>query len=1457
MKNKKLLSLVIIFVILFSMVSAGFATENSSIVAEDDDIKNIEEVKILKEPVVNPEIQLMNVINFVEEKQQELGSNNPYLYNNKIRLIIQNDGKNIKNELIKSGAKVIQQITKDLYAVTIPLNKADKLLNIEGIEKISLDKIYTLDPREKEGFEDIKAEIEKVTPKLFTTLDDTKADTFRDTHEVDGTGVTIAVLDTGVDPGHEMLQWTTNGEIKIIDWQDMTTEGDILASYSTVVESVYGEVYKQVYMPDLGLDTVNFIVPDEITVGEAVYMGTLYEGIFPNERLFGREENWLGKEDPTGFDFNFNGIKESYPILVADLDKDGNYESVYVDTDLDGDFTDEVKLIPYKDGIQNENKRYVAKFPREDKPDETVNFVLTYVQKDSKGVHLNLGFDGGTHGTHVAGIAAGNSQEIEGFTGVAPGAKIMVIKVLGSNVGGAMSHIIDGMIYAAVNGADIVNMSLGSSPDINDGSNLEAIYANLLTEKYGTVFCISAGNEGPGINTIGAPGDADLAITSGAYIEETTWREDYKYDVPGEMLWYFSSIGPREDGAIKPTIVSPGSALSSIPDWAGKYAVYQGTSMSSPHTAGLVALLTESARKDEIADRIDIHLLKEALEQTGRKLDGYLPVEQGGGLVDVVAAYDYIKEKVNGTKYDISINTSYSEKLNYSTGIYVRNGEVPRKVIVEITNNEDKDITLQLIKQSDASWYSLSTDKINIPAEYSVKFSIYFDTEIEPGLYSDVIKIDSPDTVLIDGELPITIAKGQDLNSRDLYSTVIKGEVKTAKYDRNYINVPKGIDKLVIELKAIENSEGQFGRIRAIPFDPNGFEKHPYIGYAGLGNEDPTKPLVYEIQYPQSGNWEIDIYASTMTGDLQKEVYGEASYTAAYEITVRFEGIVANPDGIDEKIEEGNKMYKSIEFTNLTGEEKNILVEGTNLVDLINLPEPEEMLIKFGTGEDCDATEGYLDKVVITEDDPNFLFNVAIESITYPNEDDFDLYLFDSKFNTIAYDADGDASEKISISGLPAGTYYVYIENYAAAGDPTTIKYTKQIVNISDADPEAIVKFDETSTKVKPNESMVKSAEISVPNKVTNYGGLILVKDVDEGTILIQLPVNVETSEGSSGSSYVSLGGGSTDSTTDTEEESEIEESVVTEVIPVNGGQVQDSEGNVELTFEEGTFDDEVKVTVNVIDEKDVESQASDEAVRVTRVYEFKSSVERFNKPVKVKFKYDESKLNGVDEELLGVYTLNEETGKWEYVGGKVDKDNNVVIAELKHFSKYALMAFTKTFADISGHWAEHEIRVIAARRIVDGRDGINYDPQGTITKAEFVKTIVCTLGLEKEEYSGTFTDTKDAWFTGYIEAALKAGIISKTDETFNPNAAITREEMAVIVANALKYVDATKAIVSELTFEDKDEISETAREAVSIAFNNGIIKGRTTTTFVPQGTATRAEAATMIYRFLKVLDRI
>ncbi|MGC4749106.1 S8 family serine peptidase [Micromonospora sp. DT201] len=234
------------------------------------------------------------------------------------------------------------------------------------------------------------------------------------------------------------------------------------------------------------------------------------------------------------------------------------------------------------------------------------------------------------HGTHVASTIAGSGAASDGkYKGVAPDAHLMNGKILGDYGVGYDSWIIAGMEWAASNGADVVNMSVGACCGA-DGTDPLAQAVNQLTAQYDTLFVIAAGNSGEG--GIGTPGVADAALTVGAVDK-------------ADQLADFSSRGPRpNDFAVKPNVTGPGVAItaaraagttlgSPVNDY---YTTADGTSMATPHVAGAAALLAQA--------RPGLHAsaLKNALASTA--IDGgYSWREQGTGRVDVARA---VKEGV-------------------------------------------------------------------------------------------------------------------------------------------------------------------------------------------------------------------------------------------------------------------------------------------------------------------------------------------------------------------------------------------------------------------------------------------------------------------------------------------------------------------------------------------------------------------------------------------------------------------------------------------------------------------------------------------------------------------------------------------------------------------------------------------------------------------------------------------
>lgn len=134
--------------------------------------------------------------------------------------------------------------------------------------------------------------------------------------------------------------------------------------------------------------------------------------------------------------------------------------------------------------------------------------------------------------------------------------------------------------------------------------------------------------------------------------------------------------------------------------------------------------------------------------------------------------------------------------------------------------------------------------------------------------------------------------------------------------------------------------------------------------------------------------------------------------------------------------------------------------------------------------------------------------------------------------------------------------------------------------------------------------------------------------------------------------------------------------------------------------------------------------------------YEIKTAAndvsEVLPEPISIVMAYDQS---GVDEELLGIYYLNDINGKWEYVRGEVDKEQRQFTFLAERAGIYSVMEFGRTFDDLpSGHWAERAVKVLAAKHIVNGVDERHFAPTGETTRAEFAALLIRALGLKAQQ---------------------------------------------------------------------------------------------------------------------------
>lgn len=186
-------------------------------------------------------------------------------------------------------------------------------------------------------------------------------------------------------------------------------------------------------------------------------------------------------------------------------------------------------------------------------------------------------------------------------------------------------------------------------------------------------------------------------------------------------------------------------------------------------------------------------------------------------------------------------------------------------------------------------------------------------------------------------------------------------------------------------------------------------------------------------------------------------------------------------------------------------------------------------------------------------------------------------------------------------------------------------------------------------------------------------------------------------------------------------------------------------------------------------------------------------------------------------------------------------------------------------FTDVpEGAWYHDYVYDLVYRGVVNGMTATTYEPEGKLTRAQFVKLLACSLEeaetLKTYEGQHPFTDSEGHWAETYIAWAKDKGIVEGVSATeFDPEAPITREQMATIFGRyALKQgIELPKDAAPAQSFPDADKISEYAREFVELMRIAGILNGYEDGTFRPQGNATRAEAAKLFSLFLSITDKL
>ncbi|RZU37440.1 pre-peptidase [Streptomyces sp. BK022] len=838
-------------------------------------------------------------------------------------------------------------------------------------------------------------------------------DFVEDHPKADGRGVTIGILDSGVDLGHPALQKTTTGERKIVDWvtsTDPVSDGD--GTWRRMTTAVSGPSFSV----GSGAKAETFTAP-----AGAYKFNYLYEDATTGGDMKG--------------DLNRDGdTTDAWGVLY-----DPATGTVRVDTDDDLDFTNNPPMKPYKDGYQ------IGYFGTDDPQTDVVERIpfvveirkdVVYSSSGAKADYVNIGVIESEHGTHVAGITAANGLFGGKMNGAAPGARIVSSRACTWSGGCTNVALTEGMIDLVTNrGVDIVNMSIGGLPALNDGNNARAELYTRLIDTYGVQLVISAGNSGPGANTIGDPGLADKVISVGAAISKETWASNYGSAVQTPYaLMPFSSRGPREDGGFTPTITAPGAAINTTQTWlpgspvaeagytlpAG-YSMLQGTSMASPQAAGASALLLSAAKQKNID--LTPAVLRTALTSTAHHIKGAQAYEEGSGLIDVVDAWTAIRLGASAHEYTVKapVDTAIDYALKtpgFGTGLYDREGGLKsgqRKtydVTVTRTTGADRAVwhLLSFANDPEHTYRVVGSPLVKLPLNQPVTVKV----EAAPksaGLKSAILRVDDPLTVGVDKQILATVVVASPVD----YSRSFSASVQRNSTTSYFLTVPEGAKSLEVAIGGLKSGS----QTRFIAIHPYGTPvdntSTPYC-YNNYLDGNGCKPDVRSYADPQAGVWEVEVEARRTSPLLDNP----------YKLDVSVLGAVFDPETVTvPEAKVGVPATASWKVTN-----KYAALDGKLVGGPLGSAKAARPAIKEGetatTTVDVPAGAKSLD--------------VAIGKVSDPAAD-LDLMVYDASGKEVGESADGDSEEAVSVPSPAAGTYTVKVVGYSVPAGSTDYDY--------------------------------------------------------------------------------------------------------------------------------------------------------------------------------------------------------------------------------------------------------------------------------------------------------------------------------------------------------------------------------------------------------------------------------
>jgi minor extracellular serine protease Vpr len=841
-----------------------------------------------------------------------------------------------------------------------------------------------------------------------------------------------------------------------------------------------------------------------------------------------------------------------------------------------------------------------------------------------------------------------------------------------------------------------------------------------------------------------------------------------KSTVAGDRIAEFSSRGPNSDGnySIKPDLSAPGVMIySSVPAY-GKYhpgvsydkayARLSGTSMASPHVAGLALLLKQAHPEWSPTD------IRAALANTSTTIsdkDGtlYDVYSQGAGRVNVMNAIDtpaIVESLEEITIYDEQMNPTImpSEASSVSFGMMDPGSNVTEKKPLRIKNLSDMAIT------------------------YTTKVTMHPKVTSDP---SDTNPIPTPDSSAIEVGLEGVASNQITLGARDNYNFNLTAKPKTdAKHG-------------VYEGEVVLESTGRPSL--HLPFVI-------HIGKESANNDFPVQNVLLSSQTVTKDS-PIDITASLPTGEM-------------------------------------NHLYALI--TDMNGEVVGAIAE------IYDLDEDKVLLNTLP------------EHVIIPEFDGSYNFGIYSNDGNKANDQ-----LPEGRYKLALLGTKYDENFEVVKQGVAFKTFYVKGESDGNV--PPTIPNPPYDPPVSGPGP------------VLPSEA-VYNKEVAAAAVSEGQSSIVIKAETSvQGT---QLSVSITDSELQKALAEAKqtpaafVIGAASKNSTDAQLKLTAAQVKLLKEAPA-GSTIAFSWNDASIASPLSPLElvpDGADYVITIKKEEGSKSEITkqvEDAFILGTPYAFEASSLSNDVATPLKLKADQVFTRsflvgkGIDTSSAGALYLD--GGKVYPVPAKfspASEGASIVTISRPGFSTYAAATRHVTFSDIDKSWANHQIQALADKFILNGTSEHTYSPEGNVTRAQFASMLVRALGLQKQAATNPFSDVSSSdWFATDVTAAYDAGLVTGSAGQFMPNATITRQDLTVMLARAIKLIDLQKPTKPVLrSYADAEQFSDYAQGSIEIVTAVGLMEGvesEGSFYFEPAHATTREAAAKVLYGLLQAAKRI